>query len=43
VAGLAARIENVGHKLYMNNILHTKTTNCCGTVKNGCFRILERI
>jgi hypothetical protein len=36
------RIENVGHKLYMDNFfsspelfddLHTKAINCCGTVR----------
>jgi hypothetical protein len=41
VTGLAARLENVGHKLYMDNFLtspelfddlHTKT-NCCGAVR----------
>ena len=40
VTGLAARIEHVGHKLYMDNFvssptlfddLHTKTVNCYGT------------
>jgi hypothetical protein len=41
VTGLAARIENMGHKLYMDNFLspalfgnlHTKTVDCCGTVR----------
>jgi hypothetical protein len=42
VTGLTARIEHVGHKLYMDNFvsspalfddLHTKTENCCGTVR----------
>ena len=42
VTGLAARSERVGHKLYMGNFfsypasfddLHTKTLNCCGTVR----------
>jgi len=42
VTGLAARTEHVGHKLYMDNFfsfpvlvddLHTKTINCCGTVR----------
>jgi len=40
VTELTARMENVGHKLYMDNIssssldnLHTKTINCGGTVK----------
>jgi len=39
VTGLAARIEHVGHKLYIDNFvssplcddLHTKTVNCYGT------------
>jgi len=38
----AARIENMGHKLYvdiiissraLSDVLHTKTVNCCGTVR----------
>jgi hypothetical protein len=42
VTGFTAKNEHVGHKLYMDNFfsskatfydLHTKTTNCCGTVK----------
>jgi len=42
VTGLAARIQHVGHKLYMDNFfsspvlfydLHTKTINCCGNVR----------
>jgi len=42
VTGLAARSGHVGHKLYMGNFfsypasfddLHTKTLNCCGTVR----------
>jgi hypothetical protein len=42
VRGLAARIEHVGHKLYMGSFLsslalfddlHTKTINCCGAVR----------
>ena len=42
VTGLAARIEHVGQKLYMNSFfsspalvddLHTKTINYCGTVR----------
>jgi hypothetical protein len=42
VAGLAARIEHVGHRLYMDSFfsfpalfddLHTKTINCYGTVR----------
>jgi hypothetical protein len=42
VAELKRRIQNVGHKLYMNNFLssldlfdnlHTKAINCCGTVR----------
>jgi hypothetical protein len=42
VAGLNTRIENVGHKLYMDNFftspdlfddLLSKTINCCGTVR----------
>jgi len=42
VTGLAARIEYVGHKLYMDSYflssssfddLHTKAVNCCGTVR----------
>jgi hypothetical protein len=42
VTGLTARIEHVGHKVYVDNFfsssvlfdsLHTKTINCCGTVK----------
>jgi len=42
VRGLAARTEHVGHKLYMGSFLsspalfdelHTKTINCCGTVR----------
>ena len=43
VRGLAARIEHVGHKLYMGSFLssptlfddlHTKTINRCGTVRS---------
>jgi len=42
VRGLAAKIEHVGHKLYMGSFLsspaffddiHSKTINCCGTVR----------
>jgi len=40
VTELTARMENVGHKLYLDNIssspldnLHTKKINCCGTVR----------
>jgi hypothetical protein len=42
VTGLTTRIENFGHKLYMDNFfsspelfdyLHTKAINCCGTVR----------
>jgi hypothetical protein len=42
VTGLAARSGHVGHRLYMDNFfpspasfddLHTKTINCCGTVR----------
>jgi hypothetical protein len=42
VTGLAARIEHVGHNLYMDYFfsspplfdnLHHKTINCCGTVR----------
>ena len=42
VMGLVARTEHLGHKLYMNNFfsspasfdcLHTKTINCCGTIR----------
>ena len=42
VRGLAARVEHLGHKLYMGNFfpspalfddLHTKTVYCCGTVR----------
>jgi hypothetical protein len=42
VTGCAAKIENMGHKLDMDIIisspvlfddLHTKTVNCCGTVR----------
>ena len=48
VTGLAARIEHVGHKLYIDSFLsslvlfddlHTNTINCCGTVRpveKGC-------
>jgi hypothetical protein len=41
VRGLMRRIENIGHKLYMDNFysssellgdLHTKAISCCGTV-----------
>jgi len=54
VAGLAARIGHVRHKLYMGNFfsspassddLNTKTINCCGAVTqkgNGFRRILEK-
>jgi hypothetical protein len=39
VSGLTTKIENLGHKLYMDNVfssdlsddLHTKAINCCGT------------
>jgi len=53
VTGLAARLENVGHKLYMNIFfsspalfdgLHTKMINCCGLldqVEKGCQKILD--
>jgi len=37
---LTARIENVGHALYVDNStpelfddLHTETINCCGTIR----------
>jgi hypothetical protein len=42
VSGLTARIKNLGHKLYMDNVfsspdlfddLHMKAINCCGTVR----------
>jgi len=42
VTRLTARIEHVGHKLYIGNFfpspasfddLHTKTIHCCGTVR----------
>jgi hypothetical protein len=42
VTELTTRIENFGHKLYMDNFfsspdlfddLHTKAINCCGTVR----------
>jgi hypothetical protein len=42
VSGLTTRIENLGHKLYLNNVfsspdlydnLHAKVTNCCGSVR----------
>jgi hypothetical protein len=42
VAGLSRRMQNVGHRLHMENIfsspdlfdcLHSKTINCCGNVK----------
>jgi hypothetical protein len=42
VSGLTTRIENLGHKLYMDNVfsspdlfdnLHTKAINCYGTVR----------
>jgi hypothetical protein len=42
VTGLTTRIENFGHKLYMDNFfssldlfddLHTKAINFCGTVR----------
>jgi hypothetical protein len=48
VRGLPARIEHKGHKLYIGSFLsspslfddlHTKTINCCGTVRpvgKGC-------
>jgi hypothetical protein len=44
VTGLMRRIENQGHKLYMNNFfsslelfdnLDTKAINCCGTVRQN--------
>jgi hypothetical protein len=53
VSGLATRIENVGHKLYMDiffsspalfDDLHTKTINCCGLldqIEKGCQKILD--
>lgn len=52
VTGLAARIENVGCKLYVNvsfsspalfDDLHTKMKNCCGLldhIEKGCQKIL---
>lgn len=40
LTGLTARIENVGHALYVDNTfpelfdnLHTETMNCCGTLR----------
>jgi hypothetical protein len=42
VAGLTRRVENVGHKLYMDSFfsspdlfddLHSRKINCCGTVR----------
>jgi hypothetical protein len=42
VAGLMRRVENVGHKIYMDNFfsspdlsnnLHSRKINCCGTVR----------
>jgi hypothetical protein len=42
LTGLAARTEHMGQKLYMDSFfsssvsfdnLHTKTINCCGTVR----------
>jgi hypothetical protein len=42
VAGLTRRVENVWHKLYMDNFfsspdlfndLHRRKINCCGTVR----------
>jgi hypothetical protein len=50
VTGLAARIEHVGHKLYMDNFvsspalfddLHTKTINYCGTVRPNTTGMLK--
>jgi tetrahydromethanopterin S-methyltransferase subunit E len=44
VTGLTASSENVGHKLYMDNLfsslaliedLHTKTINCCVTISSN--------
>jgi hypothetical protein len=44
VTGLTGRIENLGHKLYMDSFfsspelfddLHTKAINCCGTVRQN--------
>jgi hypothetical protein len=54
VAGLMRRVENAGHKLYMDNFfsspdlfdnLHSRKINCCGTVrlKRACHRNLERL
>jgi hypothetical protein len=42
---LTTRVKGVGHKLYMDNSsssldlsddLHTRTINCCGTVRQNC-------
>ena len=53
VTGLTARIENVGHNLYMDiffsspalfDDLHTKMINCFGLldqIENGCQRIMD--
>ena len=50
VTGLAARIEHVGHKLYMDNFvsspalfdnLHTKTINYCGTLRPNRMGMLK--
>jgi hypothetical protein len=43
VKSLTRRVEGVGHKLYMNNFfsslvyddLHTRSINCCGTVRQN--------
>jgi hypothetical protein len=49
------RVENVGHKLYMDNFfpspdlfnnLHSRKTHCCGTgdsIERACHRNLERL
>jgi hypothetical protein len=53
VTGLTARIENVGHSLYMDNFflspelfydLLVKMIKCCGLldqIENGCQKILD--
>jgi hypothetical protein len=44
VAGLKIRIQNAGHKLYMDNFFFSRLI-CCGTVRlnqRACHRILER-
>ena len=52
VRGLAARIEHLGHKLYMGsfflspalfNFLHTKTGYCCGTVRPNRKRMPKNV